>query len=292
MSKITLDLIQKLRERTGVGMMDCRKALDEAGGDVEEAVTILRKKGLSVAAKRAENPTENGIVDGCLKDDFVSLVEISCETDFSARTDAMKNFAKTIANVAASEIDSSSTEKLFDVIAPGSNLTVKLLLDELISKICESIKIAKTKTFKLEKNSVAGMYIHPDNSVAAIVELVADKDLSESEKQELAPLCKEICMQIAVNNPLAINSSEVDQNLVQKEIDTCKAQLSQTKKPESMWDMIVEGKLKKYYEDVCLLNQKFIKDDSVTVAQKIDAAAKKLGVNLTLKRFARIGINR
>lgn len=293
MSKVTLDLIQKLRERSGVGMMDCRKALEEAGGDIEEAITNLRKKGLAVAAKRSENLTENGLVEGCLKDDYVSLIEISCETDFSARTDAMRLFANKVANISASDIDLSNLNNLFEATDKDSKMTVKIMLDELISKICESIKISKAQSFKLSENSIAGLYVHPDHSVAAMVELVTENKASAEAKKELLVLAREICMQISVNNPLSIRSSEIDPALIQKEIETTRAQLSLTKKPESMWPMIIEGKLKKYYEDVCLINQKFIKDDSVSVEQKIDALAKKFNLGqVDLKRFVRIGINR
>lgn len=292
MAKVSLELIQKLRERTGVGMMDCRKALEETGGDLEEAVTLLRKKGIAVAAKRSENATENGLVEAFVSDAFASLVEIGCETDFSARTDAMKNFAKLAAKTAAADLDLDNLENLMVAQIPDLGLTVKTQLDELIAKICENIKIASAKNFKLKENSVAASYVHPDNSVACMIELESDCALSAEQKEKVQTGARELCMQIAVSNPLVVRSSELSPEIIEKEKETARGQLAQTTKPESMWDKIIEGKLKKFYEDVCLLNQKFIKDDSITVEQKVEALAKQLGCKLSVVRFARIGIKR
>jgi elongation factor Ts len=293
MAKITLDLIQKLRERSGVGMLDCRKALEEATGDIEVAVSLLRKKGLAIAAKRADNLTANGTVDAFLGVNSAALAEISCETDFSARTDIMREFVKKIAETAALDVNSAELPGFLDAKVASKNLSVQMFLNELISKICENIKIASIKAFKLGDNAVAAIYVHPDHSVACMVELVADRSLSHDEKAEIREIAREICMQVAVNKPLAIRPNDLERRLVENEKEIARTQLAQTTKPESMWDMIIEGKLKKFYEDVCLLNQKFIKDDSVTIGQKIEALAKRLLIGkLTLTRFERIGINR
>lgn len=292
MSKVTLDLIQKLRERSGVGMLDCKKALEEANGDIEEAVSLLRKKGLSVAAKRSDNLTENGTVEAFVNQHYSSLVEISCETDFSARTESMRQFSKTVAQTAASEIDSSNINNLLEATAFNNSLSVQTLLNELIAKICESIKVARVKSFKLDTNAVAGIYIHPDNSVASMVEIISDRELTTEEKKEISDVAREICMQVAVSKPLAVRPSDLEQRIIENEKEIARTQLAQTTKPENMWEKIIEGKLKKFYEDVCLLNQKFIKDDSITIEQKVEILGKKLGSKLTLTRFERLGINR
>ncbi len=293
MSKISIESIQKLREMSGVGMMDCRKALEETNGNIEEALQVLRKKGASVAAKRAENATENGIVEGISHENFSSLIEISCETDFSARTDAMRNFAKQVATAAASDVDLSNMANLMAAKTHDSNLTVQQSLDDLISKICESIKVSKAVSFKSDEFSTSNIYVHADNSVASMVQVRSDEKLSNDQKSGLKDVLKEISMQVAVTNPLAINSNEIDPKLIEKEVELAKDQLSKTTKPASMWDMIIQGKLERYYKDVCLLNQKFIKDDSISVQERITKAAKELGIkNLTLVKFARIGIKR
>lgn len=292
MAKTMLELIQELRERTGVGMLDCRKALADANGDIEEAVALLRKKGVAVAAKRADNATENGLVDAALNDSFCSLVEISCETDFSARTDAMRDFAKKLAETAASNVDLDSLDNLLQAQVAGSSVTIKTALDELIAKICENIKVAKAKSFQLQNNSVGAVYVHPDHSVACMIEIEADQALTAEQKEKVKVSARELCMQIAVNNPLVVRPEELSESVIAKEKEAARGQLAQTSKPESMWDKIIEGKLKKFYEDVCLINQKFIKDDSLTVDQKVADLSKQVGAKLTVKRFARIGIKR
>lgn len=293
MAKVSLDLIQKLREQTGVGMMDCRKALTEADGDIDEAVSLLRKKGVSVAAKRADNATECGLVDGFASDDYASISEISCETDFSARNEVMREFASKVCKTAASDIDLSNLENLLGATVKATGLTLKTSLDELISKVCENIKLNAALSFKFAKNSAGNVYVHPDHSVVAMVEISADSEISDTQRRALADFAREIGMQIAVNKPLAIRPEELDSKLVENEKDIARTQLAQTTKPEKMWDMIIEGKIKKFYEDVCLLNQKFIKDDSVTIQKKLDVLAKELGLgSLTVSRFSRIGIGR
>ncbi len=290
MSKVSLELIQKLRERTGVGMMDCRKALEEAGGDLEEAVTILRKKGVAVAAKRSENPTENGIVEGFVNDQYATLVEISCETDFSAKTDAMRNFAKTVAQTAASDFNNIE-ELMLKATAQGSS--VQQHLDDLIAKICESIKVSKAETIKFDSHSVVSTYIHPDNSVGCIVELNADRAIAPNEKEKIAALAKDLCMQVAVTNPIAVGPESISAETLAREQETAKALALQSGKPEQFWDKIIDGKMRKFYSEVCLTLQPFIKDDSVTVQSKIDQLAKEFGISkLVLKKFARIGIKR
>lgn len=299
MANITIDLIKKLREQTQVGMMDCKKALIENNGDFDAAIEALRKKGASVAAKRAENATDNGTVQVVVTPDYRSgsLVEVSCETDFSANTDAMKNFATSAAQHLLSteramsqdisnqdDIASLMGEHLLD----GSNLTMQDKLDELISKITEKITISKFSRF-VSNNSIVNGYIHPGANLGVLVELAVEGE-RPSDITALVAAAKDVCMQAAVTNPLCIDPSQIDEDTLSKERARSREVLIEQGKPEQMIDKIVEGKMGKFYETVCLHNQKFIKDDKITVAKMLDNAGASAGCKVRAVRFVRFSI--
>lgn len=291
MIEISKDLVQKLREMTNVGMMDCKKALIEANGDLDEARQLLRKKGLAVATKRADNATENGIVSGLANNNSAAIAELSCETDFAARTPAMQKFLQEVVECATMhEID--GVEQLLECQFAPTGLKIQAMLDELIAKISESIKLSRVRTFKGNANSLVSVYVHPDYSVSTMVELEADQALTDQARTTLGQLAKDICMQIAVTNPAAVRPEELPAKMIEQEKEAALAQLAASGKPAAMLDKILQGKLQKFYEDACLLNQKFIKDDKVTVMQKLDDAAKALGLKCTVKQIARFGVNR
>lgn len=289
MSELSKDLIVKLRTRTGVGIMDCKKALIEAKGDIEEAVTILRKKGVAVAAKRSDNSTDQGIVGGKSTGKKGALVHIACETDFAAKTDDMKNFVnKCLECACSSNSDASSSEALLKSKVESAGLNLQECLDELISKISESIKLHEVETFEIDSPGIVNVYVHPDLSVATMVMISSDKELEGDLKDKTLALAKDICMQAAVTNPLSTNPDELDSSLVEKERSTCLAQLENSNKPQAMWDKITEGKIKKFYEDVCLIKQKFIKDDKLTIEELLNKFSKENGIQLKLEKFARV----
>ena len=292
MSTITTDLIKKLREHTQVGMMDCKKALEEANGDFDKAVELLRKKGAAVAAKRAENATDNGTVQAFVSPDFSygSLVEVSCETDFSANTEAMQNFAKGVAEAAATQT-SADIETLMNAKVASEKLSVKEKLDELIAKISENIKVKRFSRFSVEQHGIINSYIHPGATVGILVHLETDKAVA-ANASAIAQLAKEICMQIAVNKPLCVSPAELDETTLTKEREIIKAQLVASGKPNAVIEKIMVGKVEKFYEDVCLLNQKFIKNDKLTIAQHAAEVGKSLGLTITVKQFARFAIGK
>ncbi len=293
MSTINMDLVKKLREQTQVGLMDCRKALEESQGDYEKALEVLRKKGAAVAAKRAENVTNHGRVESFINADYTIgvLAESSCETDFAANTDAMKDFIVAVAKHIATA-NPATVEQLMDQpLTQNTKLTVKQTLDDLISKICENIKVNRFARFAVSGNGLVNSYIHPGSTVGVMIELATDKDPS-SAKQDLLTLAKDICMQIAVNNPLCIQPSELDPVVLEKERALAREQLKDSNKPAQIIEKIVEGKLGKFYQDACLLNQLFIKNDTLNIQQYIAETAKKIGMNITIKQFKRFAIGR
>lgn len=296
MAEVTLDLIKKLREQTQVGMMDCKKALQDTNGDYEKAVELLRKKGASVAAKRADNETNNGTIAALVSPDFTSaaLVEVSCETDFSANSEALVSFANDVAQhalAAQGAIAQGDTDRidqlLSEQVAHRDNLTLQQCLDELISKICEKITISRVARFTNE--GLVNAYVHPGSNLGVMVEL----DLDGARPADITPLvnaAKEVCMQIAVTNPLCVNPEEVDPAALEKEREVYAAQLREQGKPEAMINNIVEGKLKKFYQSVCLTQQAFIKDEKQSIEQMLAATSKEVGVKLTIRQFVRFAI--
>ncbi|MFH1461765.1 MAG: translation elongation factor Ts [bacterium] len=293
MATITMELIKELREKTQVGMMDCKKALIESDGDIEKAVEILRKKGASVAQKRAGNATDNGHIGSCLTPDSKKgvLLKVSCETDFSANTDAMKSFASDVCshilNKETQDIENLLTETFFN-----GKITINEKLEELISKIAESIKTEEFVMFKTNENGLINSYIHPGANLGIMIELKADKAINDSNSAKIKQLAHDICMQIAVTSPLAIRPEELEKTTIEKEQDVIREQLIASGKPENMIDKIMQGKLSKFYEDVCLMNQKFIKDDKKTISQVLSEISKETGLNIKIEQFARFAVGK
>jgi len=291
MAAVSMDLVKQLRDKTQVGMMDCKKALEEANGDFDAALDILRKKGAAVAAKRADNVTNHGRVESFVNADNTVgvLVETACETDFSANTEAMKEFAINAAKAAA-QANPASLDELWDKSADGA-LTVKNQLDELIAKICENIKLNRFARFQVAGNGLVNVYIHPGSTVGVMVELTTDKPAS-THTDALKQIAKDVCMQIAVTNPVCTRPEELDPAVLAKERAFALEQMQTSGKPANVIEKIVEGKIAKFYQDACLMNQPFIKNDKQTVQQYVDQAAKETGMQVTVKQFKRFAIGR
>lgn len=293
MSNVSMDLVKQLREKTQVGMMDCKKALEEANGDMEKAIDILRKKGSAVAAKRGDNVTNNGRVESFISSDNKcgSLVEVACETDFSAKTQDMEAFAKQAAEIATKTGVVNADALLQQRSLKDAKLTLKDHLDELIAKIAESIKVSKVITFKVENFGIVSSYIHPGSTVGVLIRFETEKDPS-TQIEDLKLVAKDLCMQIAVNKPLAVSPENLDSSVISKEREIAEEQLKASGKPANVIEKIIDGKLKKFYEDACLLNQFFIKNDKATVQQYVAERSAKLGNKIVVKEFIRIGIGR
>jgi elongation factor Ts len=288
-----MDLVKKLRDTTQVGMMDCKKALEETNGDFEKALELLRKKGAAVAAKRAENTTNHGRVECFISADNKTgvLVETACETDFSAKTEAMEGFIHNVAQHIATANPTDVATLLAQPLTQNNKISVQQSLDELVSKICESTKITHFVRFNVDGNGLVNAYIHPGSTVGILIELATDK-APEAATEELKTVAKDVCMQIAVTNPLCTQPSELDPAVLEKERTLAREQMKDSNKPANVIEKIIEGKLGKFYQDACLLNQPFIKNDKMTVQQYITEAGKKLGLNITVKQFKRFAIGR
>ncbi len=294
MATVSMDLVKQLRDTTQIGMMDCKKALEEAEGDFDKALELLRKKGAAVAAKRADNVTNHGRVESFISDNSKTavLIETACETDFSANTDAMKQFAISVAKNLA-HTDATTVEDIFlqPVLDDAKGLTVKHLLDELTAKICEKIKLNRFARFQVTDNGMVNVYIHPGSTVGVMVELTTDKDAS-AHLDALKQAAKDVCMQAAVTNPVCVRPTEMDPAVLEIERKLATEQMISSGKPANVIEKIVEGKIAKFYQDACLLNQPFIKNDKQTIQQYLDEVSKNLGIAITVKQFIRFAIGR
>lgn len=267
--------VNKLRQMTGAGMMDCKKALTEAGGNFEEAIVILRKKGQKVSSSRADREANEGAVVTLTNSDatFGVLVALTCETDFVAKNEEFVALANQIAALAL-ENNINSVEALMDVKIDGLALTEKLI--EYTGKIGEKISIGRYETI-----AAPGVvtYVHSNNKLGVLVAL------NQAASAEAILAGKDAAMQIAAMNPVAVDKNDVDPTIIEREIEIGKDQARQEGKPENIIEKIALGKLNKFYQDNTLLNQAFVKDGSITVAQMLDKAAKGLSVT-AFKRIA------
>ncbi|HUH34043.1 MAG TPA: translation elongation factor Ts [Daejeonella sp.] len=271
--QITAADVNKLRQQTGAGMMDCKKALTEANGDFEAAIDYLRKKGAKVAASRSDRESNEGVViaktsaDG--KQGFV--IEVNCETDFVAKNADFIAFATSIADLAV-EKNPSSLEELTGYELNGAKVS-DLILDQT-GKIGEKIGVSKYETVTGEKVIA---YIHGNYRLGVLVALSADAAGADEAGRDVA-------MQIAAMNPVAIDKDGVDSRTIERELEIAKDQIRAEGKPEEMIEKIAAGKLNKFYKDSTLLNQEFVKDSSKTVAQFLNEVDK----GLTVTAFKRV----
>jgi elongation factor Ts len=276
--------VKNLRESTGAGMMDCKKALDECSGDFQKAVDYLRAKGLAAAAKKASRVAAEGVVVALVKGNTAALVEVNIETDFAAKNEDFQKFANTAAN-ATVENNATTIDALLNTKA--GSLTVKDMISELTIKIGEKIDVRRLELMKLEGNGMIGSYVH-SGKIGVLAQVQSDKDISNNEA--VKEMVKDICMQIAAANPQFLNANEIDENFKAKEAEIYAAQLKEQGKPEAMIPNIVKGKLNKLASEVCLYEQSFVKDPDQTVGKMIESVSASAGAKLTVTKFIKFNL--
>ena len=267
---ITADLVKQLREKTGAGMMDCKKVLTETDGDVEKAAELLRERGIAKAAKKSGRIAAEGLVFAYVSDDkkVGAIVEVNAETDFVAKNEDFRTFVKDIAEIVAS-VNPTDVEGLLEVKYKNSDKTVKEELTEKIATIGENMSIRRFARF--ESTGLVESYIHGDGKIAVLV------DFAKGETE----LAKDVCMQIAAARPEYLNREEVPQERVAKEMEILKAQAMNEGKPAEIAEKMVQGRIGKFYSEICLLDQEFVKDASVKVGDLIK------GKGAEMVKFAR-----
>jgi elongation factor Ts len=275
---VTAAQVNELRKKTGAGMMDCKKALVEANGDMQKAIEVLRKKGAAVAAKRAEKSANEGLVLTKVADDKASaaIVEVNCETDFVAKSEDFVNFSRAVLD----EVYSSKPASVDELL--NKNMNVKAKLDEVLGKVGEKIEISR---FANENDSDVMIedYIHPGSKLGVLVKFseVNDRD------NELSSLAKDIAMQVAAMNPICVKREDVPKDTVEKEIDIYKELARKEGKPENILDKIAQGRLNKFYQENVLLEQAFIKDNSKTVSELLKEFNAKNNSSVKISLFHR-----
>ena len=246
---IDTKLITKLRELTGAGIVDCKAALEESDGDLDKAVEVLRKKGVLKAAKKSDRVTNEGVISIAKGDKKVAVVGLACETDFVARTD---DFIKTVDEFSAKLLEVGEEE--------FKSWADEKIKNELVIKIGENLQLVNSE---VTEGEVIGIYLHSNKKVAAVV-------VASAGSQEIL---NDLAMQVTAMSPKYVKPEDIPSEEIEQEKDIYREQLKSEDKPEAMWDKIIPGKLNKYYQEVCLLKQTFIKDDKLTVEDLVKQQA-------------------
>jgi elongation factor Ts len=292
--EISATMVKELRTATGAGVLDCRKALENSEGDFDRAVELLREKGLSAAAKKANREANEGLIGNCVADgsQLAALVEVNCETDFVARTPDFQTLVQDLGRqIAESGANLTTTEDLLaQPYADGSGRTVKDVLNEMIARLGENMKVRRFARLNVTGPAgTIGNYVHMGSKVASLVEVTCDSSAVVASP-EFQNLVKDLAMQVVAARPGWLTPQEVPADVLAKEKEIYRAQLGDTNKPPQIIERILDGKLGKFYEENCLLEQPFIKDDSKRIKELVAETGAKLGAQIAVRRFARLEV--
>ncbi|MDR1658792.1 MAG: translation elongation factor Ts [Desulfovibrio sp.] len=278
---ITAQTVKELREKTGAGMMDCKKALVEVGGDMEKAVDWLRQKGMAKAAKKSGRVTSEGLVALAASDDgkHAALAALLCETDFVARGDQFQILA---ASVAQTVLDKNPADHAALETLVGDQLT------RLIATVGENVRLGKFARCSLKgDNELVGRYVHSNRKIGVLVHLVLGK-AANAGRTEVQDLAKNLAMQVAAANPMSLDAAGLDRAAVAREREIYRQKALEDGKPEAIVDKIADGAVKKFQKEVCLLEQPYIRDDKKSVGDIVREAAKAVNDTITVTEFARV----
>ena len=281
MANISAQLVKELREMTGAKMMDCKKALVETEGNIEKAVEFLREKGLADAAKKSGRVAAEGVVKTYISDDKKTgtVLEFNCETDFVALNEEFVAFADKLAKMVA-ETSVATVEDLLNEKFDGDSTTSESL-KALIAKLGENMSVRRFTKFSVEKGLVKS-YIHGGGRIGVLVEVACEKD-----SEVLDEVAKEVCMQIAAANPLFLSKDDVDAESMEKEKEIYRVQALNEGKPENIVEKMVMGRIQKYFKEVCLLEQLWVKDGDKSINKFLEEKSKEVGSPITVTRFVR-----
>lgn len=275
--KVTPEMVKQLRERTGVGMGKCKEALDQASGDMEKAIDLLRKAGMASAVKKEGRETKEGVIAFAEAENAIALVEINAETDFVVQNEKFKQFASDIATQAAKTKPSSIEDFLSHMSHEDKTLTVDQHRAIVMQSLGENIKLKRMEIIDKASDRSFGSYSHMGGKIVAVVEI--------DGKSGLESLCKEIAMHIAAESPDYLSLEEIPEDIKRREEEIAREQVKG--KPPQIEAKIVEGKMNAFYDQICLLRQKFVKDNTLSIADLVEKEGKKVGHPLVLKRFIR-----
>ncbi len=285
---ITASAVQELRKITNAGMMACKKALTETDGDLDAAVKLLREKGIVKSASRSDRETSEGLITsnvtqcGCRG----ILMETNCETDFVSKNEGFQAFVNDITEAIAKS-DASDAESAAAV--PFADGTVQDALGAKFAELGEVIKIKRVTRYTPEGNGAVSSYIHMGGKVGVLLELNAQNE--ETKKTDaFKQLSRDLCLHIAASNPKGLTRDDIDASVIEEEREISRKQLIAEGKPEQIIDKILVGKINKFYSECCLLDQAFVKDDKITIAELLDTQSKELGDTVSITRYTRFQI--
>lgn len=280
MSNFSAKDVKALRDKTGVGMMDCKKALQEASGDLEQAILVLRKSGASKAAKKAGRVAAEGLVSVKVLGDAGVILEVNSETDFVAKNKSFVEFVNNVADTILKE-NPNSLEDLNNVKISGGSLLVREALEEKILAIGENIKIRRFE--RLNGNLVS--YVHGGGKIGVLVQFGGDADFKDPKFLEYG---RNIAMHIAAANPCYINSEDVPKDVLEKEESVYKEQLKELNKPDAVLSKIIKGKMGKFFAEVCLNEQRYVRDDSMSISEYTKSVCKDINADIKILKFIRM----
>lgn len=280
MATITAKMVSDLRAKTGAGMMDCKKALTETDGDMEQAIDLLRKKGLSAAAKKSGRIAAEGMIVAAAGDACGALVEVNSETDFVAKNEAFQAFAKGVAEVVLAQ-NPVDVETLKGLAFPGSDRSVGEELSHQIATIGENMNIRRFARLESSAGVVAA-YIHGAGKIGVLVQVNADK-----ADDRVAEAARMLSMHVAAASPQYLTRSDVPADVIAREKDIMRAKALESGKPENIVDKIIEGQISKFYGETCLIEQAYVIDTDQKVGKVVEALAKEIGGQATLAAYVR-----
>lgn len=287
MAEITASQVKELRECTGAGMMECKKALTEAGGNLEAAVDILRTRGLAALAKKAGRATNEGTIAAFVSTDgkVGVLVEVNSETDFVGRNAEFTGFAAELAEHIAGEAP-TGVENLLEQTISARGITVSELFGEKVSKLGENMGVARFAREEIAGNGAVATYIHGGGKIGVLATF-AFNNADTASKPEFQAFAKDVAMQVAASSPMNANRDEIAPDVVEHELSIYRAQAAESGKPEAIQQKMAEGRLEKFYKEVVLTEQVFVKNPDITVAQYAAQTGKAVGDTLSVVGFER-----
>ncbi len=287
MTDISAAMVMKLRKMTGQGMMDCKRALQEANGDIEQATDILRKKGLATLAKRAERETSEGLVvcKGSADGKTAAIATLCCETDFVAKNNDFVATARILADYTLACPADEGAENILETAVDGKKFSD--ILTETVSRTGEKTQVGDYTKYKLDGPGLLSTYIHFNEKVGTMVQ-IETSDETTAAADVLKQTASDIAMHITATKPMALDKDQINSETIEREKSIFAEQVQN--KPANIIEKIVEGKMKKFFAENCLLDQPFVKDDSKSVAQILADAAKQAGGEAKIKRFVRFEV--
>ena len=285
---ITAAMVKELRELTGAGMLDCKKALGETDGNIEKAVEYLREKGLAASAKKAGRIASEGIVDVYMNDDSTvgTMVEVNSETDFVAKNQVFKDYVAAVAKQASASAATNMDEFFAETWTADPQYTVKEALSQQVSVIGENLNIRRFEKFERTAAGTIAYYIHGGGRIGVMIELAC-----ENATAEVVEMGKNVAMQVAALNPKFISESDISPEFIEKEKEILASQAKNdpknASKPDNIILKMIEGRMKKELKEICLLDQPYVKDTDMSVQQYMESVAKSVGAAIEIKRCIR-----